>query len=125
MTKTTTPEGWRRPVIRSLSILLVLPFLASSANSSLAADDPSKLADEAIEANPGLEALRARTAELDALAGAAGTWSDPVFGIEYSNVPVNSFSLRDHPMSALQLQAEQTIPPWGWSGLRHRVASPA
>jgi outer membrane protein TolC len=81
------------------------------------------LADEAIEANPSLEALRARTAELDALAGAAGTWSDPVIGIEYSNAPVDSFSLRDHPMSALQLQAQQTIPPWGWSGLREEVAA--
>jgi outer membrane protein TolC len=110
-------------VIRSLSILVVLPFFASSVTSSLAADDPGVLADEAVDANPSLEALRARTAELDALAGAAGTWSDPVFGIEYSNVPVDSFSLRDHPMSALQFQAEQTIPPWGWSGLRQKVAA--
>jgi outer membrane protein TolC len=86
-------------------------------------DDPAELAEEAIEANPSLEALRARTAELDALAGAAGSWSDPVVGVEYSNAPVDSFSLGDHPMSALQLQAQQTIPPWGWSGLREEVAA--
>jgi outer membrane protein TolC len=97
--------------------------LSSIANSALAVDDPSALAEEAIGANPSLEALRARIAELDALAGAAGTWSDPVIGIEYSNAPVDSFSLRDHPMSAVQLQAQQTIPPWGWSGLREEVAA--
>ena len=107
-------------MIRSLS---ALPFLASIATSSLAVDDPAALAEEALAANPSLEALRARIYELDALAGAAGTWSDPVVGIEYSNAPVDSFSLRDHPMSALQLQAQQTIPPWGWSGLSKKVAA--
>ncbi len=123
MTKRTTPVWWRAPVIRSFSRLLLLPFLASFATSAWASDDPSTLADEAIGANPGLEALRARVSELEALAGAAGTWSDPVVGIEYSNAPVDSFSLSDHPMSALQIQAQQTIPPWGWSGLREEVAA--
>jgi len=87
-----------------------------------AVDEPGKLADEAVEANPTLEALRARIAELDALAGAAGTWSDPVIGIEYMNAPVDSFALDDHPMSAVQFQAEQTLPPWGWRRLRKEVA---
>jgi outer membrane protein TolC len=85
-------------------------------------DEPGKLANEAIEANPTLEALRARADELDALAGAAGTWSDPVLGIEYANAPVDSFALSDHPMSAVQFQAQQTLPPWGWSRLREEVA---
>jgi outer membrane protein TolC len=102
-----------------LCVLLVQVVLASSA---LAVDDPAALAEEALVANPSLEALGARISELEALAGAAGTWSDPVIGIEYSNALVDSFSLRDHPMSALQLQAQQTIPPWGWSGLREKVA---
>jgi outer membrane protein TolC len=97
--------------------------LASLAISALAVDDPAALAEEALVANPSLEALRARISELDALAGAAGTWSDPVVGIEYSNVLVDSFSLSDHPMSALQFQAQQTLPPWGWSGLREKVAA--
>ena len=114
--KTRATPGWWR----ALSIHVV--FL-SFATSAWAVDDPRKLADEAVEANPGLEALRARIAELDALAGAAGTWQDPMIGIEYSNAPVDSFSLDDHPMSALQLQAQQTIPAWGSSGLREEVAA--
>ena len=120
MTKRTTPSWGRGRVVRSLSALL---FLASLTTSALAVDDPAALAEEALAANPSLEALRARVAELDALAGAAGTWSDPVIGIEYSNAPVDSFSLRDHPMSALQFQAQQTVPPWGWSRLREKVAA--
>jgi len=123
VTKRTAPEWWRAAVTRRFFTLLLLPFLVSFATSASAADDPSALAEEALDANPGLEALRARVSELDALAGAAGTWSDPVVGVEYSNALVDSFSLSDHPMSALQLQAQQTIPPWGWSGLRGKVAA--
>jgi outer membrane protein TolC len=111
------PLRWKALAVRFLSLCLPL-CLAIAAG----ADEPGKLADEAIEANPNLEALRARIAELDALAGVAGTWTDPAFGIEYSNAPVDSFSLDDHPMSALQLSAQQTLPPWGWSRLREEVA---
>lgn len=105
---------------RALGTALLLVLFATP---TLAVDDPDALAREALAANPGLEALRARSAELDALAGAAGTWSDPVVGIDYMNAPVDSFSLSDHPMSALQLRAEQSFPPWGWSRLRKEVAA--
>jgi outer membrane protein TolC len=108
--------GWK-----ALSAPILCLSLASAA---WAADDPERLAERAIEANPGLEMLRARISELDALADVSGTWSDPVIGIEYSNVPIDEIpSLDDHPMSALQFQAQQTIPPWGWSRLREEVAA--
>jgi outer membrane protein TolC len=113
----------KRTLTAGGKVLCVPLLLVALATPALAADDPAALAEEALAANPGLEALRARSAELDALAGAAGTWSDPVVGIDYQNAPVDSFSLRDHPMSALQLRAQQTIPPWGWSRLRKEVAA--
>ncbi len=114
--QTRVAPRWRRALtIHTLCVMFVAP--------AWAVDDPLALAEEAMAANPGLEALRARIAELDSLAGSAGTWRDPTIGIEYANVPVDSFSLDDHPMSALQLQAEQTIPAWGWSGLRKEVAA--
>jgi outer membrane protein TolC len=110
-----TPTWWA-----GLAAPVLCLALASTAG---AADDPEQLAEEAIRANPGLEMLRARISELDVLAGASGTWSDPVIGIEYSNLPIDEIpSLSKHPMSALQLQAQQTIPPWGWSRLREEVA---
>ena len=99
--------------------ILCLPLTAAAQE----ADDPGGLADEAIQANPSLEALRARIAELDAVAGAAGTWTDPVIGVDYLNAPVDTFSIADHPMGALQVRATQTIPPWGWSRLREEVAA--
>jgi outer membrane protein TolC len=115
VTTRTTLAWWRASAFHL--------FFISFAMSALATDDPGKLAEEAIEANPSLEALRARVAELDAMAGAAGSWSDPMIGIEYSNTPIDSFSLDDHPMSAVQLQAQQTLPPWGWTDLREQVAA--
>jgi outer membrane protein TolC len=97
-------------------------FFLSLAPSALALDDPGALAEEALVANPGLEAQRARIAELAELASVAGTWKDPVVGFTYQNAPVDSFAIDEHPMSALQFQAQQTIPSWGWSRLRERVA---
>jgi len=102
--------------------LCVPLLLVAFATSAAAFDNPDTLAEEALAANPRLEARRARVDELAELASAAGTWKDPVLGLEYSNVPVNSFALDDHPMSALQIRAQQTLPPWGWSRLRERVA---
>ncbi len=109
------PRWWGALSINAVCLAIVAP--------AWAVDDPRALADEAIAENPGLESLRARIAELDFLAGAAGSWQDPTFGSEYSNAPGDSFSLDDHAMSALQLQAQQTIPAWGWSGLREEVAA--
>ena len=110
-----TPTWWGALAAQVLCLAL--------ATSARAIDDPEQLAEEALRANPGLEMLRARTSELDALAGASGTWSDPVVGIEYANVPIDEIpSLSKHPMSALQFQAQQTIPSWGWSRLREEVA---
>jgi cobalt-zinc-cadmium efflux system outer membrane protein len=114
MIRTTAAQWWGACALQAL-LLSVAPFAA-------AVDDPGELTQEALVANPGIEALQARVAELGELAGAAGTWADPVVALEYSNVPVDSFSLNDHPMSALQFRVEQTIPPWGWSRLRENVA---
>lgn len=76
------------------------------------------LQDEAVASNPSLDALRAKERALRARAEVAGAWSDPMLAIEYSNAPVTSFSLSRHPMSGLQLRAQQTLRPPGWSRLQ-------
>ncbi len=87
-----------------------------------AADDPAALAEEAIRANPGIEALRARSRELAELAPAAGSWRDPMLALEYTNTPVDSFRLDRSPMSGLQLKLQQKLPEWGWSRTAREVA---
>ena len=108
------------PSLRTVALLCALASLV--AHRVPAAEYAAALADEAVNANPGLEALRARAAELRELGRAAGTWMDPVLHLDYMNVPVDSLSLRDNPMSAFQVRAQQTIPPRGWSRLQRDVA---
>ncbi len=101
--------------------LSLLPLALLFAPLALAADSVDELAATALAANPSLEALVAREAELRARAGAAGAWPDPVLGVEYSNAPVSSLSIADHPMAGLQLRAQQMLKPPGWSGAAREV----
>jgi len=102
----------------TLAVLIVI----SLATSASASDVPSTLVDEALSANPGIEAMQARVRELDQLAEVADLWPDPMAAVEYSNVPTTSWSLDDHPMAGLQLKAQQTIPFPGVTGLRGQLA---
>lgn len=104
------------------NFLCVSVLVLALAWSAQAQGDPAALAEAALAANPGLEARRARIAELAELESVAGTWRDPVIAFEFANAPVDSFALDEHPMSALQIRAQQRLPPWGWSRLREQVA---
>ena len=107
------PPHTLRCVIFALALLLPAAALAD--------DRPVQLAAEAVEANPSLAAMRARTQALQRQAEVAGAWSDPMIAVEYSNVPVTSLGLSDHPMSGLQLKATQTIRPPSWSRLQREL----
>jgi len=91
-----------------------------------AADEPSALAAlaaEAVIASPSLEALAARERALRERAAAAGAWPDPVLGVEYSNAPLSSFAIADHPMSGVQLKVQQTLKTPGWSAQARQVGA--
>lgn len=92
--------------------------------SSLAAapDTPDDLAAEALMNSPTLSALDARTRQLEALAAVADLWPDPMLGLEYSNVAVSAPLPANHPMSGVQLKAQQMLPAPGVTGLRAEVA---
>ena len=92
-------QTWQKPMMKRRRVLawwggFILPSLLLSLLAR-AADDPNQLVEQALAANPSLDALRARVAELEHLAEVAGTWKDPVIGIDYLNVPVDSFSLKE------------------------------
>jgi len=95
--------------MRILALLCGL-LLAAPARG---ADDLDALVQAALAANPDLAARRARVDELGALADVSRAWPDPMFGVEASNLPVDSFRLDRHPMSGVQLELQQTIPAPG------------
>ncbi len=101
---------------------LAIPISFLLAASALAAEDPTDLVAAALADNPGLASIEARIGELETLASVAGSWPDPMAALEYSNVPVSSWSLSGHPMSGLQLKAQQTIPFPGVTSLRSELA---
>jgi outer membrane protein, heavy metal efflux system len=119
------PLEWLRwsPILRQCTlpslILFLLSFVVLLAPTPIFAGEPDDLVDEALRANPDLLSRRARVSELESLARVAGSWSDPMIALEYSNAPVTTMALSDHPMAGLQLRALQTFRPLGWSRL-HR-----
>ena len=104
------------PIFLVLLTVALLPAVAHAISG------PRELADEAVRENPGIEALRARTQALSAIARSVGTWKDPLVGIEYMNAPVDSFRLDRSPMSGLQFSLQQSLPEWGWSKASKAVA---
>ncbi len=97
--------------------LLLLSFLQSAS----AGDELPALQDEAASANPTLVAREAHVRELTERATVAGAWMDPVLAVEYSNAPVDSLGLSQHPMSGLQLKVQQPLHLPGWSARKRAV----
>ncbi|RMG18934.1 MAG: hypothetical protein D6729_06220 [Deltaproteobacteria bacterium] len=71
-------------------------------------------AEEAVELalaqNPDLTAARARVAAAVAAAQPARAWADPRLALEYSNMPIDGPWPGRHPMSGIQLRAQQVFP---------------
>lgn len=106
-----------RPLPWLLIVLLTLPI-----GRAFAADDPEALAELAVRDQPALEAVRARVAGLKAAASVARVWTDPMLGVELSNVPVLAPSIDQHPMAGIQLRAQQGFPAPGLPQARAEAA---
>ena len=76
----------------------------------------------ALAANPNLAAVTARAEALQAVPPQARTLPDPILGLNAMNLPVDSFSLRQEPMTQLQLTFSQMIP---FPGKRQLMADAA
>jgi outer membrane protein TolC len=122
------PDRFALAIALALTCVLAGPWLAGSALASdeaggvdVAATIPV-LIDEAMAQNPGIDAMRARSRELDELARSAGVWNDPMVSVEYANAPVDSFRLDESPMSGVVFKLQQRLPEWGSTGAAKAVA---
>ncbi len=106
-----------KPLIPVL-LALAAPLVAFAQSAEVG---PEPLVVEARDANPTLQAMQHREQALRARAGVAGAWPDPMLTVEYSNAPVTSFGLSDHPMAGLQLKVQQVLRPVGWSRANREV----
>ena len=105
-------------------LLLILPLLLGVAPGLAAArvDDPEALADLAVEQQPSIDAIEARVEALQAVASAARVWTDPVIGVELSNLPVTAPWFDQHPMAGVQLKLQQRFPAPGQTRARAAAA---
>ena len=99
-----------------MSLIVVFP------TSVKALDSPEHLAAQAVKANPEISMLRHQVDALKEQERAAIIWKDPVFMVEYSNIPWESPSLGEHPMSGVQFKIQQTFPFPGKNDRRQAVA---
>jgi outer membrane protein, heavy metal efflux system len=104
-------------VVFLLSISIAAPQV-----SAKAPDDPGALAKLALEANPAVKSIESQIDALRHKSDAAASWSDPVFSVEYSQVPWDSWALGDSPMSGVQFKLQQKLTLPGKNERRTEVA---
>ncbi len=88
-----------------------------------ALDSPESLAGLAVKANPEISMLCHQVEALKEQESAATIWKEPVFMVEYSNMPWDAPSLGEHAMSGIQLKVQQTFPFPGKNDRRRAVAA--
>lgn len=103
-------------VIFFIGLTVMLPI------SGNALDSPENLAGLAVKANPEVSMLRHQIEALQEQEKASVVWNDPVFMLEYGNVPWENPYLDEHPMSGVQFRLQQTFPFPGKNDRRQAVA---
>lgn len=99
-----------------VSLFFVVSFNVF-ANESL-----DNLINIAMKENQKLKALEHSIKSLESRISEASAWKNPNFGVEYSNVPINSWKLGDHSMSGIGLKLSQTFPFPGKTSKRKSIA---
>ena len=70
---------------------------------------PEALVVQALQANPKLKSIDLQVQALRHKAEAVQKWMDPVFAVEYSNFPYDTWSMGDSPMTGVQFKLQQTF----------------
>lgn len=112
------------------SSILIICAAAAVSLSSLRADADADAGDtrlsalirEALEHNPDLAVLQQRLAAERNRIPQAGALRDPMFKVDFSNVPLNEMDFSSSPMSGIQLMLSQRLPYWGKRDARQRMA---
>lgn len=111
-------------------LLFSIACLIIAAASSVADDgipltaspELSELVREGLENNRELRSQQSRVEALKAESKAAGAWEDPMFGVALLNLPVDTFSFDQEPMTQKQISLSQKLPWFGKLDLKSRNA---
>lgn len=92
---------------RSIPIMILFAFLAPTASAALSLPEVEKLA---MEQDPTLSRLQAESQALQEQAVADGQWKDPRMKLGLTAIPLDSFDLRQEPMTQQQFGLQQAFP---------------
>ena len=112
------------------SLLVFAVLLATSASAQTDEGPPAGLGplsvedavDLALMHNPRLAAMDAQATALGHLPPQAGALPDPIVSLNALNLPVDTFSLDQEPMTQMQLAVSQSLPFPGKRKLRRSAA---
>jgi outer membrane protein TolC len=110
----------RSVIFKTITLIVFIHSL-----SALAADRndlAQELATQAVKANPKILSIESQIEALKQKVDSVRMWSDPVLGVDYINVPWDSWSLGETPMSGIQFKVKQTFPLPGKNERRQAVA---
>jgi len=106
--------------LRSTAIFYLLINISFvSANEPLSLETAITTAHAA---NPGLAAIESRVQALQAIPAQQGALPEPRLSINAMNIPLDTFSLRQEPMTQLQVGIQQTLPYPGKLALAAQAA---
>ncbi|MFO7931650.1 MAG: TolC family protein [Thermodesulfobacteriota bacterium] len=112
-----------------LSAAVFTFFLAAFSSTGLAADsiwappELEKLIEEALANNQSITSREARVKGLENRIPAAGALPDPKLGFAVQNLPTDSFSFEQEPMTQKQIFLEQAVPWLSKLDLRSETAA--
>ncbi len=102
------------------TVFILLFFI----NFFLTADENLEiLINKAMEASPEISTIEFQIKAIKEKEIFVQKLMDPVFALEYSNVPYNTWKLDENPMSGIQLKLMQTVPFPGKNSKRKAVAA--
>ena len=109
-------------LLQAILLILILTILAIGQEAPKIVD-LDQLIKEALENNPGLRAREAKVHSDSARISVTGSLPDPVFGFSLINLPVNSFSFKQEPMTGKLFSLRQNFPFFGTLGRKEEVVS--
>ena len=109
-----------RLTIMAIVAVAALPFSGLQADAN--GLKLEALINEALESNPELATLQQRLAAERSRIPQAGAWKDPMFTVDFSNLPLNELNFDSSPMSGIQFTLSQQLPYWGKRNARERMA---
>jgi outer membrane protein, heavy metal efflux system len=123
MTKNINIEGRSYHRLRfKHRLIAVFAFIFSAIFLLNAQDNLDKMIDEIWQQNPGIQAMQQQINMLQEKETTVQMLMDPMFAMEYSSVPIESWVLDETPMSGIQFKLQQTFPFPGKNKTRQEIA---